>query len=323
MNRRFIIRIVRPKQAEQIKDSGDFTMTNKKTAYLYLFITFFIWGSLYVVSKFVLGKIPVLTVAFLRYVIAGIVLLLILKKKKLPNIERQDYKYIFFIGFIGYFVSMGAQLLGTKLSNASMASLINSINPIAIMLFAVMILKEKLTIKKMFCIILSIVGVYIIVGDNSGIGQVWGILISIFSVISWSLVSVIVRKVTQKYDAFQITTYGIIIGAICNLPCSIYELVMTPNVQFDWTAILSLLYMGLVCTAFAHVYWNKSLAMLEAGTCSLFYPLQPMSAVLLGWLFLGESININFIFGAILIISGVIFSIMGDVLPRKCYTNRY
>ncbi|NLK36177.1 MAG: DMT family transporter, partial [Gracilibacteraceae bacterium] len=69
-------------------------------------------------------------------------------------------------------------------------------------------------------------------------------------------------------------------------------------------------YMGLVCTGLAHVLWNKSLSMLEAGTCSLFYPIQPMVAVLLGWLFLGESINLSFVFGAVLIIGGVVFSLL-------------
>lgn len=293
-------------------------MVSKTKAYLYLLLTFFIWGSLYVVSKFVLGKIPVLTVSLMRYVIAGLVLYPILKKKKLPKIERQDYKYIVFVGFFGYFLAMGAQLIGTKLSNASMASLINSMSPIAIMLFAVLILKEKLTVIKFSCIIFSVIGVYIIVGGISGSGQIWGILISIFAVISWSLVSVVVRRITQKYDSFQVTTYGIIIAAICNLPFSIYELAVTPNVQFDWIVILSLLYMGLVCTALAHVWWNKCLSLIEAGTCSLFYPIQPMSSVLLGWLFLGESINMNFIFGAIFIVGGVVFCIIGDSRPQNC-----
>ncbi len=291
-------------------------MVNKKRVYLYLFITFFIWGSLYVVSKFVLGKIPLFTVSLLRYVIAGIVLMLILQKRDLPPIARQDYKDIFLIGFVGYFLAMGTQLLGTKLSDASMASLINSMNLIVIMLLAAVILKEKLTARKIFCIILSIAGVYIIVGGINGSGQLWGILLSIFSVIAWSLVAIIVRRITQKYDSLQITTYGILIAAVFNLPCAVYELTVTPNIQFDWTVVLALLYMGLVCTAFAHVYWNKCLSLIEAGTCSLFYPIQPLSAVLLGWLFLGESIDINFIIGAFLIISGVIFSIIGDILPQ-------
>ena len=281
-----------------------------KMAYLYLLITFCAWGSLYVVSKFVLGKIPVFTVSFLRYIIAGTALYIILNKRKPKKIEPQDFKYVFLIGFLGYFLSMGAQFWGTKLSNASLASLINSMNPITITVFAAIILKEKLTLVKGISIASALLGVIIIIGDVDGSGKALGIMASVFSIVLWSFVSVIVRRITQKYDSFQITVYGILIGAACTLPISIYELATISDVRFDWEVTLSLVYMGLVCTALAHVLWNKSLSMIEAGTCSLFYPVQPMVAVFRGWLFMEESINLNFVFGAVLIIGGVVLSLV-------------
>jgi drug/metabolite transporter (DMT)-like permease len=214
------------------------------------------------------------------------------------------------MGFIGYFLSVGSQLIEIKLSSASVASLVNSMNPITITVFAAIMLKERLTIRKVICVILAVIGVYIIIGGLKGNGQVLGTVFSILSVISWSFVSVIVKKVTQKYTAIQVTTYCMFVVTACTLPCSAYELVTTHNVQFHCTAIVSLLYMGLVCTALAYILWNKSLSMIEAGTCSLFYPVQPMVSVLLGCMFLGEKIDIKFIFGAILIIGGVLFSIL-------------
>lgn len=287
-------------------------LEDKKKAYLYLIITTCAWGSLYVFSKFILGKVPPFTISFLRYLIAGPTLLLISRKSKLEKIERKDYKYIFFIGFIGYSISVGAQLLGTKLSNASIASLVNSMNPIFIILFAVFILKEKLTVKKVISVAAAVGGTCVIIGGVSGNVQITGIFISIFAVITWSLMSVAVRRITQKYNPLTVTTYGILTALIFTFPISIYEYAATPNViLMDWTVILSILYMGLVCTALAHMLWNKSLSMIEAGTCSLFYPLQPLTSALLGWLLLGENISIRFIFGAILIIGGVLFSIIG------------
>lgn len=286
-------------------------MKEKNLAYLYLTLTVCIWGSLYVVSKFVLGKVPTFTILFLRYLIAGVILLFIVKTRKTEKIKREDYKYIFFIGFIGYFIAVGAQLLGTKLSNASLASLINSMNPVFIILFAVIILKEKLTINKVVAVIAAVGGAYIIIGGSSGGGKLIGIFVSIFSVITWALMTVVVRKITQKYDSLTITTYGIIIGMICTFPVSMYEMITTPNIKlFDWTIIIPILYIGVICTALAYVLWNKSLSMIEAGNCSLFYPLQPMVSVLFGCLFLGESINSRFVIGGILIIGGVIFSIV-------------
>ena len=123
--------------------------------------------------------------------------------------------------------------------------------------------------------------------------------------------SVIVRKISTKYNPVTITTYGILIAMVCTLPACIYELRTTQNVDlFNWQVIISLLYMGIVCTALANVFWNKSLSLIEASSCSLFYPLQPMVSVFLGWLFLNESISSSFVFGAFLIIFGVMLSVI-------------
>jgi drug/metabolite transporter (DMT)-like permease len=292
-------------------------MQNRKLAYLYLIITTSAWGSLYVVGKFVLGKVPPFTVLFFRYFIAGFALFPILKGArgrvgKPVKVERSDYKYILIMGFLGYFLSVGAQLLGTKLSDASLASLINSMNPVFIIVFATFILKEKLTLKKVAAVTAAILGTYIILGGGGKNHLGLGIAISFVSVITWSLTSVLVRKITQKYDSLMITAYGMLLAMIFTLPAAAYELWITPHVNLlQGSVILSLLYMGFICTALPHFLWNTSLSMVEAGTCSLFYPLQPLVAIILGGLLLGERLNFQFMVGTVLIIGGVLIGLVG------------
>lgn len=79
------------------------------------------WGSLYVVSKVVLDTVPPFTLLLFRYLVAAAALLILLKTRKPERIERKDYKFLFFIGFVGYFLSVGAQFVGTKMSGASLA----------------------------------------------------------------------------------------------------------------------------------------------------------------------------------------------------------
>lgn len=288
---------------------AEFLMKNAKIGYLYLLLTFTIWGSLYVVSKFVLNKLPVFTVSFLRFFIAGIAMYLFMRRKKFPEIQKKDYRYIALIGFCGYFIAIGAQLLGTQLVGASVASLVNSLNPIVIIFVAAIVLKEKLTWQKISGVILSLVGVYLIIGGSTG-GVLLGILVSLFSVVVWSIVSVFMRKITQKYDPVQITTYGILIAAACNLPIAITQTAVSGKLSLDFPAVLSLLYMGIVCTGFAHFLWNKSLSMLPAGNCSLFYPIQPVTSVMFGVIFLRESLTSKMIIGGLLIIIGIIFCLV-------------
>ena len=117
----------------------------KRKVYGYLLATFMLWGSLFVVTQFVLGKIPTFTVAMVRYLLSYIALSAAARGRQKETVEKGDRKYFFIVGFIGYFVAVDFQLLGTKYAGSSMASLINSLNPVFISVMAVFILKEKLT----------------------------------------------------------------------------------------------------------------------------------------------------------------------------------
>ena len=286
---------------------------SKKTVYLYLFLIFSIWGSLYVVSKFVFGNVPTFTALLIRNATAAFALSIILKQRKNKKIKREDYKYILIIGFFGYFLSVGAQFLGTKLTNASFASLINSMNPITITLFASLILKEKVTPKTIISIIVLVIGVKILIGDINDNLYLSGIFLSLFSVTIWSLVTVLAKKVSKSYDPIQITVYGIMTATVFCIPVSIYEITTSPVINFNFEVIAALLYMGLICTAMAHALWNKCMSIIDAGTCSLFYPIQPLVATLLGIIFLNEKIDKNFILGAVLIVGAVLFNVISGL----------
>lgn len=281
----------------------------RKAAYGYLLVTFILWGSLFVVSKYVLGKLPTFTISFLRFVIAFVTLSLI-RKKSSVRIETKDVPYLFLIGVGGYFIAVGAQLLGTKYAGASLASLLNALNPITMTVFAAVFLHEKLTAKKVAGLILALIGVYVILGGQ-GSGNGTGIAFSLFAVLFWSAISVLMRKVTQKYDSLQVTRYGIGIAALCYLPVSICEAVSGGAFRFDIPCVLSLLYMGAMCTGVAYFLWNKSLSVLEAGTCSAFYPVQPLVSAALGMLLLKEQTGMAFWIGSVLIAVGIYLNLAG------------
>jgi drug/metabolite transporter (DMT)-like permease len=283
---------------------------DKRLAYLYLVITTSAWGSLYVASKYALASIPPLTLLFLRYLISTAALFAVLKARKKTVFERSDIKYLFFVGLVGYTLSIGAQMMGMKLASASVASLINALNPVCIILFAMPILKERITAPKIVALASSVIGAYVILGGSTSGANTLGIVFSLISVALWSLMSVVMRRITQKYDPIAVTAYGIAIAMVATLPASIAELATTPHgAIFTLPNLACVLYMSLVCTALAHFLWNKSLSMMEAGRCSLFYPLQPLVATALGALLLGERVTASFVAGGALIICGVLIGV--------------
>lgn len=287
----------------------------RQKTYLYLMVTFMLWGSLFVVTQFVLGKIPTFTVAMCRYLSSFIALSAAAWKKEKEVIERQDHKYFFIVGFIGYFLAVDFQLLGTKFAGSSIASLLNSMNPVFISVMAAFILKEKLTKAKIAGLLLSMAGVYLIIGHGASVSPV-GIFFSLAAVLGWAFMSVISRKISRKYSSLTITRYAMLIAAVCNIPVSFCEICIThPVMEPDLSAVLGLLYMGLVCTAFTNILWNKSLSLLPANTCSAFYPVQTLTSSLLGILLFHEVLTISFLAGTLCIIIGVLISLLE--IPRK------
>jgi drug/metabolite transporter (DMT)-like permease len=269
---------------------------------------------LYIVTRIALETVPPITLLFFRYTIASVALFSLARiEKKCMRVKPEDWKYFIFIGVVGYFVSVGAQIFGTKYAGASVASLINATNPIFITLFAVLILKERLTRSKLVATITTFIGAYVILGGARTVGTVWGIAFSMVSVIFWSLTSVSVRRISRTYDPIVLTTYAISIAVICALPASGLELYATQHGDlFSIKNILCIFYLGLICTAVPNILWNKSLSLVEASTCSLFYPIQPLVSVFLGVTILGEKVDLKTGAGAVLIIGGILYAMRSE-----------
>ena len=245
---------------------------NDKTTYLLLALTTVLWGSLYTASKVLLDVIQPFTLLCLRYIIAAIAMTILQRLRKPdPNgkprrIKGGDWKYVIMFGLGGYVLSIGLQQYGTKLAGASLASLINCMNPIAICFFAVLLLHERMTMKKVVCIVSAVAGAVCIVGGDAGGGHILGIALSLGSVLTWRALSVFMRSFTQKYDALTVTTCGIYVAAIGTLPLMLREIITHPEMDFLHVKyILVLFYVAIFCTTLAVVGTQLTPAMPMAG----------------------------------------------------------
>lgn len=276
--------------------------------YVYLILTFVIWGSLYVATKSVMSEIPPTALLAARYGIATIALYFVMRKRGFKKIKKEHRKTLFAVGFLGYFCGIAFQLAGTNLVDASLSSLINSLNPLVIPIIAAIFLKEQLTQKTIICILLSVVGVYIIIGVGDG-GSFRGIIINILSLLFWSASCCMVRGISKDYDPIQITLYAMAIALCFTVPVAAYNIYIVPC-TLSMDGIIALLYIGLVCTALSHVFWNRSLKILPATTCSLFYPIQPLTSAVLAIVVLGEKLTLSFIIGTVIICISMVITII-------------
>ncbi|MEC1715130.1 DMT family transporter [Schinkia azotoformans] len=273
-----------------------------------------IWGGMYVVSKYVLDFIPPLTLVWLRYIIAYVLLFVILKvvqrkNKKTEVIKKKDWLLIVWIGFIGYFVSVSCQFIGTKLSDAHTGSLITSATPTFMVIFAWLLLKEKLTIRKVISMLLATIGVVTVIGWDSNLGTyMLGSIILVGAAITWALLSVYAKIASSRLSSLLVTTYGLLFAIIFTTPAMMWEL-QTHNIYYNSILIiLGVVYLGVVSTAGAFYLWNKGMELMDAGIGSLFFFFQPIVGSFLGWLLLNEKLSSNFFIGGMLILVGVVIA---------------
>ena len=278
-----------------------------------LLVVMTFWGSLYISNRVLLAAMPVMVVLLFRFFVGGAALLAVSKALHLEMIHKEDMPLMLFLGLVGYFLSNSLLTVCTKLTSASLSSLLNSMNPLFIMLFAHLILGEKITARRIALIVLAIVGAAIIIGAPGSNINLLGIVCALGSICFWSVSSILMKRLAKKYHPMVITAYGQGIAGIASLIGGGIQLAAGSQVHFSPIVILNIIFISLFCTALSHMLWNLCMAHEDAGRCASFYPIQPMVSMIFGFLLLHEEMTPSFLIGSAIIIVSVAL----NSLPSK------
>lgn len=276
-----------------------------------------IWGSMYVVSDVVLVVIPPFTLLTLRIVLGLVVLALFAwVGGNLSMPPRQMILPLLFVGVVGIGVSLGAQFIGTDLSTAINGALVTSASPAFIALFAVIMLREKITLLRLIAIVLATVGVLVILDPTQAdfsSDTFIGDMFLAAAAVSWGLYSVLVRRVSTAsqtpMSTIMVTIMAFIGGLLIAIPGTVLELPNRPIGVIDQHIILGVLYLGIVSTAVALWLWNRAFALVPATVGSLFFFGQPVSGAILAGIFLDQEMTTSLWIGGGFIVIGVFLAV--------------
>lgn len=270
-----------------------------------------IWGGMYVVSKAVMAIIPPFSLIVLRLVLGILTLAVIVLVRKNWKVTAKQFWGVFAVGLIGYGVSLGFQFVGTNLSTAANGSLVTSATPAFVLLFAAIILKEKITPRRLLALVVASLGVLAVIDPHTAqlSSQLfWGNLSLVAAALTWALYSVLVRRVTRNVDVLSTSLIAFAGGLPVCLPLGAWEAATRGYGPIGWGVVAGVLFLGIISTALAMYLWNTAFAKLEAGVASLTFFAQPVVGTVLGAIFLGDNINPLFIVGGIFIGIGLIIS---------------
>ncbi len=303
---------------------------NIKKSYLYIFIATILFSSMEVVLKSISSNFNPIQLTFERFLVGGLILLpLCLKslKSKDLSIHKKDILNFCFLGFMCVVLSMIFFQLAVVHTNASIVAVIFSCNPVFVMLFAYIFLKEEIHFYNIVSLILEVLGILIIINPFSIKISILGITLTILASIIFALYGVLGKKSTNKFGGIVVTCFSFIFGSIemftliliSHIP-SVSSLLMSFNLDvfcnlpvfrgYNPSNILGILYVYIFVTGIGYACYFKAMEETCANTTSLVFFFKPVISSILAFIFLSEIISINMILGILFIITGSIFTII-------------
>jgi drug/metabolite transporter (DMT)-like permease len=263
-----------------------------------------IWGGMYVVSKVVMQVIPPFSLIVMRLALGILTLAIIVVVRRSWKVTPRQFWGIFGVGLVGYGISLGFQFVGTNLSTAANGSLVTSATPAFVLLFAALLLAEKITRRRLLALGIATAGVVAVIDPRNALlspSFFWGNLCLVAAALTWALYSVLIRKVTQETDVLTTTLIAFLGGLPVCLPLSGWEVATRGFRTISLGVVGGILFIGIISTALAMVLWNNAFAVLDAGVASLTFFAQPVVGTLLSVLFLKDRISPLFVIGGVLI----------------------
>lgn len=290
-----------------------------KKSFVFILAAAFLFGTMEVALKMAGTSFNAMQLTFLRFLIGGVCLL----PFALPDLRKRhckltigDFVYLFLLGFINICVSMVLFQLGVMRTNANLAAVIISTNPIFTMVFAQFIVNEKFTVRKGIVLLLNIIGLIIVANPVNllkGKANGGGILLTLAAAVSFGLYTALGKKRIDRIGGIAQNSLSFIIGAF-----TLLIILLTTGQPVIGGIRLSnlpvLFYLGIFVTAVGYYFYFKAIECSGPSTASITFFIKPVFAPVIAFVVLKEAITINLVFGIVFILAGSLVSVEGDKL---------
>lgn len=287
---------------------------SRRTGILLLLVMNFIWGGSYAVAKWVLQFMPPATLLMSRFLLGGFVLLLV-APRPFPRISRRDWLGVTLIGALGITLAFLLNFWGLQRTTATKAAIEITLEPIVLVLLARLFLAERFHPRTVLALTISLAGTFLLLlgGKNAatlwneivGAGELLGDLLVLASVALGGVYTVISKPVSRRIGAMWATALSSLIGAALTVPLSAWEIGTGHVIQWSAGLGIAVLFLGLICTALGFALWNLVLIDMPAGVMAVTLNIQPLAGIIIGWLWLGETMTLTGYAGTALILGGV------------------
>ena len=271
-----------------------------------------IWGINYAVVKYGAALVSPLAYNSLRVAIAAVVLVVIVAARRGERLARRDLLALLALGVLGNGVYQVFFVEGIARTRAGDASLVLAAAPVFIAIMGRMMGIERVGVRAIAGIVLSIGGIGLVVfgatGSTHGQSTLFGNMLVLAGCICWALYSVLLKPYANRIDALRISAVTAVGGAVPLLLVALPSLAATDWRHVPLGAFGALAYSAIGALVIAYLFWYRGIRVLGPTRTAMYSNLQPVVAILFAWAFLSEVPTLWQWLGAATIIAGVILT---------------
>ena len=282
-------------------------LTERRFSILAFVFLILFWSSAFGAIKVSLEYAPPILFAGMRTLLCGLVVALAALVWGGRANLRRDWPIYLLLAVLNVVLFMGLQTFTILYMPSGSAAVVIYLQPILVGLASYLVLSEQLSAAKIVGLVLGFSGVVVVsAGSLSGssLGTPLGVAFGLGSALSWTLGTVYFKWYGERLSTLWAVAVPFLVGGVVLTGLG---LVLEPLSGISWTVTYaaSFLYTALVGTALAWMLWLGLVKAGEASRVSAYVFFVPLASVLLGAVFLGETLSPWLLAGAALVICGI------------------
>jgi probable blue pigment (indigoidine) exporter len=259
-------------------------MTNK-TDLLVTAIAPIIWGSTYLITTEYLPAGYPLTVAMLRALPVGLLLLLVVRQ--LPS--GIWWLKILVLGALNFSIFWWMLFVAAYRLPGGVAATVGAIQPLLVIILARQLLGSPIRPLAIVAAMMGISGIAILILTPQASLDPVGLAAGLVGAVSMALGMVLSRRWQPQVSLLTFTTWQLVAGGLLLLPAAMWFEPSLPTLT--QSNIFGIIYLGLIGAALTYVLWFRGVTLLEPSSLSALGFLSPITAVVIGWLLLEQSLS--------------------------------
>jgi len=264
-----------------------------------------VWGSAFMFIKISADDFGPILLVNLRLLLAGALFLPFLLRKKYLAYFKSHFPGIFILAIFSNafpFTMFSYASLG---ATSNMLGILNGTTAFMTMAVAYFWLKESISLKQMFGIILGFLGILVLVNPANGSATLGASGFALVGALSYSFSGVYIQKYQLNANKFVLIGWAMLFGGLLLTPLSFFNL---PDQMPDNNAIAALLWLGIVSTGIAYLGYIRLIEQIGAVRTSTVTYLLPVFSIIWGSIFLQEKITWIIFGGFIFVMIGMYFA---------------